>query len=102
MTCDPWRVFKLRLLPSWAVQDPVTSMAERDEVGLIIVARMAPRLEMMDLQVLHGSAALTVPVIALKHAATEFTVFVRGEPYARSLGANGVHKAFPLACSRNV
>jgi hypothetical protein len=39
--------------------------AERDEVGLIIIAGMAAKLEMMDLQVFHGPATLTSPMITV-------------------------------------
>jgi hypothetical protein len=47
------------------VRVSVTSLAECDEIGFIIVTGMASKLEVMDLQVFHCSATLTPPAIAL-------------------------------------
>ena len=53
----------------------VTFVAQRDEVRFIVVARVAAKLEMMDLQTSRRSASLTSPVIALQHLPAKPPVF---------------------------
>jgi hypothetical protein len=55
----------------------VTLLAQRHEVGLIVIAGMASKLEMMNLQVSRGSAALTSPAVALQHLVTKALIFIR-------------------------
>jgi hypothetical protein len=44
----------------------MTASAECDEVSLVVTSLMAPKCEVMDLEVLHASARLTSPVVAVE------------------------------------
>ena len=55
---------------------------------------------MVYLQVLHATANLASPAVALLHLAMQFVVAVRIESEARVLGWNLLHEAFWLTSER--
>ena len=48
--------------------------AEGDQILGSVIAQSAPRLNVMDLKILHASAPLTTPTISLQDFATELTI----------------------------
>ena len=52
----------------------MTIYAERNEILFGVISQLAPRAEVMDLEVLRDSAVLTAPPIPRKHPAGEPTI----------------------------
>ena len=61
------------------VNAAMASLAECNEILLVIIACMASKFEVMHLECLHASAKLTAPSVALEHLSVEFAVCSRIE-----------------------
>ena len=60
--------------------------AQRDQVRLLVVARLATALAVLHLQVPHRAAGLAAPAVALQHLAMEFAVAGRIQFDSRASG----------------
>jgi hypothetical protein len=74
---------------------------ERDKVLFLIATRVAAEFEMMYLQILHATADLASPAVALENLPMQFVVAVRVESEPRGLGADCAHEACGLTSDRN-
>ncbi len=63
----------------------VAEGAEGDQVFFGVVARVAAKLLVMNLQVRHRAAGLTPPAIAAKHLVAELFVRIEVQPQAWEL-----------------
>jgi hypothetical protein len=64
----------------------VAFSAERDQVLFDIASRLAAKLEVVYLQVLHATADLATPAVAFQHLAMQFAIARRVEPESRAFG----------------
>ena len=55
-----------------------------------IIAQAAPRLNVMDLKILHAPARLATPSISLQNFVAELAISFRIKPQARPLGADSL------------
>jgi len=55
----------------------VTAGAERNQILHVVPAELAPRLHVMNLQSLHGTAVLAPPTISFQHSFSQHIVFFR-------------------------
>ncbi len=62
--------------------------AEGDQILGRVIAQSAPRLNVMDLKILHPSACLATPAVSLQSFVAELTISFRIKPQAGSLGAD--------------
>ena len=60
--------------------------AQRDQILFLVVARVAAELEVVYLQVLHATAILAAPAVALQHLAMQFAIAGGVESKSRVLG----------------
>ncbi len=65
------------VLPAPSVTFSVTAGAERNQILHDIPAELAPRLHVMNLQSLHGTAVLAPPTISFQHLVSDHSVFFR-------------------------
>ena len=75
--------------------------AERNQVLFGIVTGVAAKLSVVDLQVQHRAARLTLPAITAEHSVAELFVQIGIQPQARRFWANRAHDAFSLRPPRN-
>src|SRR5450631_4474938 len=75
--------------------------AECDQIFFGVVARVAAKVFVVDLQVGHSSTRLTAPAIATQDLPSKSVVCCRIQPQAHGLLANRVHEAVLLKPSRN-
>ena len=61
--------------------------AQRDQVLFLVATRLAAEFEVVHLQVLHATADLASPAVALQHLPMQFAVAVRIESQSRALGS---------------
>ena len=52
----------------------VAFRAQRDQILFLVAARLAAELEVMHLQILHASAILAAPAVALQHLPMQFAI----------------------------
>src|SRR5208337_1214181 len=78
----------------------VTFGAQRDQVLFLIATGLTPELEVVHLQLLHATASLASPAIALQHLPMQFAVAVRLESESRTLAAHLLHEALRLTSER--
>ena len=62
----------------------VALSAQRDQVLFHIATRLAAEFEVVHLQVLHATANLASPAVALQHLAVQFAVALRIESESRA------------------
>ena len=74
--------------------------AQRDQVLLLVATCLAAEFEMVYLQVLHATAELASPAVALQHLALQFAIARRIESQSRVLGRDFVHEACPATSDR--
>ena len=74
--------------------------AQRDQVLFLVATRLAAEFEVMHLQVLHTTANLAPPAVALQYLAMEVSVARRIESESRVLGWDLFHGAFRLTSDR--
>ena len=75
----------------------VAFSAQRDQVVFLIAAGLAAEFEVVHLQLLHASADLASPSVALQHLAMQLAVALRIESESRVLGWDlALHEAFWL------
>jgi hypothetical protein len=55
----------------------VTTIAKCDQVFFAVISRVASKLDVMELQALHASTALTAPAIAFQNLAAKFAILNR-------------------------
>ena len=79
----------------------VARNAKGNKVLLRIIAGVAAKLFVMDLQVRHRAARLTPPAVTTQDLLPESLVRRRVQPQARWFWASRVHDAFSLRPSRN-
>ena len=60
----------------------------------------ATQFEVMHLQILHATAELAPPAVALQHLSLQFGIARRIESESRALGWNLLHEAFRLTSDR--
>ena len=71
--------------------------AQSDQILFHIATRVAAEFEVMHLQLLHASADLASPSVALQHLAMQLAVALRIESESRVLGWDlALHEAFWL------
>jgi hypothetical protein len=79
----------------------VTFGAQRDQVRFHVATRMTAELEVVHLQMLHASASLASPAVAIQHLVVQFAVVVRIKsdswPFRLDLP---LHEAFRLTSER--
>jgi len=77
--------------------------AQRDQVVFFVATRMAPEFEVVPLQVVHATANLAAPSIALQHLSMQSAVARRIKPQPWRFAAELLlHEAFPLTSERKV
>jgi hypothetical protein len=62
--------------------------AEGDQILGSVIAQSAPRLNVMDLKILHAPARLATPAISLQDFAAELAISFRLKPQPWALGAD--------------
>ena len=85
---------------SFPMHARVACSAQRNQILLHIATRVAAELEVVYLQVLHATANLASPAVALQHLPMQFAVAVRIESESRALAADLLHEAFRLTSER--
>ena len=75
--------------------------AQRDQILFDIASRMAAEFEVMHLQILHATAELAPPAVALQHLAMQVSIARRIESQSRVLGWDLLHEACPATSDRN-
>ena len=72
----------------------VTFGAQSDQILFLITTRSTSEFEMVHLEVLHATAHLASPTVALQHLAMQFAIpsCIQSEPWA--LASNCFHEAF--------
>jgi hypothetical protein len=66
----------------------MASDVQGDEILIRIIAQAAPRLNVMDLKILHPPARLAMPAVSLQHFAAELAIRFRIKPQAGPFGTN--------------
>jgi hypothetical protein len=74
--------------------------AQGDQVLLRVTTRVTAEFEMVYLQVLHATAELASPAVALQYLSMQFAVALRIEPKSGAFGADGLHEACRLTSER--
>src|SRR5712692_7129507 len=75
--------------------------AERDEVLFCIVSELAPRADVMDLEVGKTSAVLAAPPIPVEYLTPQFQIRRRTELQSRSSGTEPGHDAVRTCSSKS-
>ena len=75
------------------MQTDMAFSAQRNQVVFRILTRVAAKLEVVHLQMLHATAYLAAPTITLQHTALQFAVAFRFEPPSRLLGPYACHES---------
>ncbi len=83
------------------MQSTVTLIAECYQILFFVVARSAAEMKVVDLQILHGSAELTAPVVSLQDSAMKLAVTFWIEHDSGCFSANRRHEAFRVMSDRN-
>ncbi len=78
----------------------MTAGAEGDEVGLGVVSKSAPGVDVVNLEVGRTAAVLATPAIALQYLLAKSTVGLRVEAKPGPPWVQASHEAF-LNCSKN-
>jgi len=78
----------------------VASGAQGDQVLFLVATQLATILEVMYLQLLHATADLAAPAVALQYLPMQFVVAVRIESKSRGFAADLLHEAFWLTRDR--
>jgi len=78
----------------------VAFSAQRDQVLFHVATRLASELEVVHLQVLHATANLASPAVALQHPAVQVAVAGRIESDSWAFAADLLHEAFRLTSER--
>src|ERR1019366_1088466 len=73
---------------------------QRDQVLVLVVARLAAKFKVMHLQVLHATASLAAPAVALQHLAMQFPIARRIESQSRAFAADLLHEVCPATSER--
>ena len=85
---------------SFSMHSCVTICAQRDQVLFLVATRLAAELEVVYLQVLHATAILAAPTVALQHLAMQFAIARGVESQSRVLGWDLLHEACPATSDR--
>jgi hypothetical protein len=78
----------------------VAFSAQRDQILFLISARLAAKFKVVYLQMLHATADLASPAVALQYLPMQFEVAVRIESKSRAFTADLLHEAFRLTSER--
>jgi len=78
----------------------VTIAAKGDQIGFVIVSRSAPKLPVMDFEILHGTANLASPAVSRDNFAMELTVCFEWESQSRRFWTDSCHEAFCCTSDR--
>jgi hypothetical protein len=78
----------------------VATGAQGNQVRVVIVALLAAKLLVVDLQVLSGTTDLASPAVATQYLFSEVFVELGIKLQARSLGSNPIHEAFSVTSCR--
>ena len=79
----------------------VAFRAQGDQVLFLVGTRLAAEFEVMHLQILHATAELAPPAVALQHLAMQVSIARRIESQSRVLGWDLLHEACPATSDRN-
>ena len=74
--------------------------AQSDQILFDIATRLAAELEMVYLQILHATAILAAPAVALQHLAVQFAIARGIESQSRVLRWNLLHESCPATSDR--
>jgi hypothetical protein len=94
------RVAKHSLFHAQLMQERVTCDAQCNQILFRVIAALATKFLVMELQVLPGAADLASPAIAMQHVFEELIVQLGIKPQARALGSNPVHDVFSATSCR--
>ena len=83
-----------------AMHIPVACGAKRDQVLLGIIAALAAKFLVVNLQVRPGAAALAPPAVTPQYLFPELFVQLGIKPHSRLFGPNPVHEAFSVTSCR--
>jgi hypothetical protein len=78
----------------------VAFCAQRDQILFDIASRMAAELKVMHLQIVHATAILAAPAVALQHLSMQFAIARGVESQSRVLGWDPLHEAWPATSDR--
>ena len=78
----------------------VAVRAKCDEVLFHVTTRMTSKVAVVHLQVLHATADLASPVVALQYLLMQFAIALTIESYSRAFEVHLVHEAFRLTSAR--
>ena len=87
---------------SVAMYAGVACSAECNQILLRVVARVAPKLAVVDLKVGHRPAQLASPTIATEHLIAQLFIQLGIEPQACVFRLDSSHDAFSVTWCRNV
>jgi hypothetical protein len=86
--------------PRFSMRLFVAFRAQGDQVLFLVGTRLAAEFEVMHLQILHATAGLASPAVALQYLSMQFTVGVRIESQSRAFGWDFLHEACPATSDR--
>ena len=78
----------------------VTVSAQGDEVQIVVIALLAPRLLVVNMQILPGTTELSSQAITPPYLLPQLAIRFRIKPQARPLGSNSLHEAFSATSCR--
>src|ERR1022692_2914756 len=79
----------------------VAFSAQRDQVVFLIAAGLAAEFEVVHLQVLHATADLAAPSVALQYLPMQVSIARRIESEPWGFGWDLLHEAWPATSDRN-
>lgn len=79
----------------FAVDRPVTVGAERNQILFTVAAKVAPRLDVVDLQVSLPSTRLAAPSVALQDLLTQLLIRLGLQVFSPSLWKCPIHGFVP-------
>jgi hypothetical protein len=83
------------------MHDVMAGSTQRDQIFFGIVARLATKFFVMNLEVGPGAARLAPPPVATQHLLAEMVVVLRIEPQPRLLWPDPLHATFSATESKN-
>ena len=78
----------------------VAFRAQGDQIRFFVSTGLATKFEVMYLQVLHATAELASPAVALQHLPMQFAIAVRIESQTPAFTTNLLHEAVSLISER--
>ena len=86
----------------FSVRALVARCAQCNQIAFFVTARLTPQFEMVHLQVLHATAILAAPSVALQYQSMQFAVALRVKSVTMGFGPDLLHRFFPMICDRKL